>query len=336
MSMDFDIIKSFNASTSLINMNGQIRIIKEITPAEVVIYQQLMKIKNKNLAQIYNVIKNDDKIYVIQEYVEGETISEYIERAGVMPVSFVKLIVNDICDALDALHRINIVHRDISANNIIINGNGAKLIDFGISRVVKANKARDTQILGTQGYAAPEQFGFGQTTPRSDIYSVGVLMNYMLTSKMPYEKTAEGELEPIILKCIHINENERFQSVLQLKSAVNKKGIKYFIFTLPGFRTNKWYKEVIALSYYILTFVMFLFLVCLTCESKFELFADIWFVIFAVYMPVFLLLNYKNWSDKLFSGFSKAGKIVIRIGFAIFSVMISFIFIAIIIAQTPI
>lgn len=326
MSMDFDIIKSFNASTSLINMNGQIRIIKEITPAEVVIYQQLMKIKNKNLAQIYNVIKNDDKIYVIQEYVEGETISEYIECAGVMPVSFVKLIVNDICDALDALHRINIVHRDISANNIIINGNGAKLIDFGISRVVKANKARDTQILGTQGYAAPEQFGFGQTTPRSDIYSVGVLMNYMLTSKMPYEKTAEGELEPIILKCIHINENERYQSVVQLKKEINGQ-TKSFVFTLPGFRTNKWYKKVIAIIYYVLAAAFIVLMSALGSSDFAGAFAWLWQGVMGLIMPVFILMNYNNWSDRLFKSMNNRQKLEARILIAAIFCVISLYFV---------
>lgn len=326
MSMNFDIIKSFNASTSLVKINNQIRIVKEITPAEIVIYEQLMRIKNKNLAEIYDVLRDGDRIYAVQEYVEGETISEYIERVGVMPVAFVKEIVNDLCDALDALHRSNIVHRDISANNIIINSNEVKLIDFGISRTVKANKARDTQILGTQGYAAPEQFGFGQTTPRSDIYSVGVLMNYMLTAKMPYEKTAVGELEPIILKCIHINENERYQSVVQLKKEINGQA-KSFVFTLPGFRTNKWYKKIIATCYYILTAA---FIICMSAIGSSDLagsFAWLWQGIMGLIMPVFILMNYNNWSDRLFKSMNKRQKFEARILIAAIFCIISLYFV---------
>lgn len=332
MSMYFDIIKSFNESTSLIHINQQIRILKEITPAEIMIYEQLKCIKNKSLAEIYDVIRADGKIYVVQEYVKGETIYEYIERVGVLSVAFVKTIISDICDALDVLHRNNIVHRDVSANNIIINEAGVKLIDFGISRIVKSDKTRDTQILGTQGYAAPEQFGFGQTTPRSDIYSVGVLMNYMLTAKMPHEQLAKGELAPIIQKCMQIDEIKRYQSVTQLKNAVHKD----FLHSVPGFRTNRVYKKIIASLYYSVILLLFIFVTLITCTSAFELFAYIWFTVFAFYIPVFIFMNYKNWTDIFFSDFSKIGKFAVRIGFTLLSLIISLIFIAIIIAQTPI
>lgn len=323
--MDFDVIRSFNESTSLVNINNQVRIIKEITPAEIAVYEQLRYIKNKSLAEIYDVVRAEDKFYVIQEYVEGETICEYIERVGVMPVAFVKMIVSGICDALDTMHYNGIVHRDVNANNIIINSQGVKLIDFGISRIMKADKPRDTQILGTQGYAAPEQFGFGQTTAKSDIYALGVLINYMLTAKMPYEQIHQGELEPIILKCIQIDENKRYQSVMQLKNDIDGY-VHSFIFTLPGFRSNKWYKKIIATCYYLLAFA---YMVCMSIGSPsfLDAFSWLWQGVMGLIMPVFILLNYNNWSDRLFKSMNKRQKLEARVLIAAVFCVVSLYFV---------
>ena len=119
---------------------------------------------------------------------------------------------------LSFLHRINIVHRDIKPENIIITDNATvKLIDFNASRVYKNECTADTVVLGTIGYASPEQFGITQSDARTDIFALGVLLNVMLTGVHPSEQLAKGRAGKIVLKCTQIDPNKRYQSVEELK-----------------------------------------------------------------------------------------------------------------------
>ena len=112
---------------------------------------------------------------------------------------------NMLIAGLGALHRCSLVHRDINANNILITTDGnVKIIDYGIVRLFDKSKSTDTVILGTPGYAAPEQFGFTQSDSRTDIYALGVLMNVMMTGRLPSEDTARGGISRIIEKCVMI------------------------------------------------------------------------------------------------------------------------------------
>ena len=96
----------------------------------------------------------------------------------------------------------------------------AILIDFDASRIFKSNTNQDTQILGTTGYAAPEQYGIAQTDERADIYSLGVLLNIMLTGKHPSKELASGRLGRIVQKCTMVNPEKRYKSVLYLMEAL--------------------------------------------------------------------------------------------------------------------
>ena len=112
------------------------------------------------------------------------------------------------------------VHRDIKPENVIIRGSEAILIDFDASRIFKSGINQDTQILGTTGYAAPEQYGITQTDERADIYSLGVLLNIMLTGKHPSKELAIGRLGHIVQKCTMVNPKKRYKSVLYLMEAL--------------------------------------------------------------------------------------------------------------------
>ena len=128
----------------------------------------------------------------------------------------------ELCDALDALHSAKIVHRDIKPSNIIITKDEhIKLIDFDASRIEKVVKDRDTQILGTEGFAPPEQFGFSQTDSRSDIYSFGVTMNLLLgENSAPFNK--------IIKKCKALDPDDRYDSISAVKTAIRLAVLKRF------------------------------------------------------------------------------------------------------------
>ena len=99
------------------------------------------------------------------------------------------------CDGLKILHENKIVHRDIKPENLILQGDKIRLIDFDAARIFKSDKNKDTKILGTEYYAPPEQFGFGQTDPRSDIFSLGKTFQELTG------KNLRGDLKKILSKC---------------------------------------------------------------------------------------------------------------------------------------
>ena len=125
-----------------------------------------------------------------------------------------------LCRGLSVLHSLGAVHRDIKPENVILRGDEAVLIDFDASRIVKAEHDADTVILGTVGFAAPEQYGLSQSDERADIYSLGVLLNVMLTGKHPSKELASGKMGRIVRRCTMVNPKERYQNVHSLMRAL--------------------------------------------------------------------------------------------------------------------
>lgn len=125
-------------------------------------------------------------------------------------------ITRKLCSALWVLHSMGVVHRDVKPENIIIRGKEAVLIDFDASRIYKNNNREDTQILGTTGYAAPEQYGLSQSDGRADIYALGILLNIMLTGEHPSRKLAGGRMGRIVQKCTMVSPEKRYKNILHL------------------------------------------------------------------------------------------------------------------------
>lgn len=149
----------------------------------------------------------------------GDSLAYLLEGALFSPAEARKIALQ-LCSALWVLHKLGAVHRDIKPENVIIRGREAVLIDFDASRIFKSETNRDTQILGTTGYAAPEQYGITQTDERADIYSLGVLLNIMLTGKHPSRELASGRLGRIVQKCTMVNPEKRYKSALYLMEAL--------------------------------------------------------------------------------------------------------------------
>lgn len=135
------------------------------------IFDIIRRIRSPFIPQIYELFFDDDTI-IIEEYVAGEKLDEIIARRE-LSARKLSRITDDLLCAIKTLHDNKIIHRDIKPENIIVAENGLKLIDYGIARLYKANEEHDTSQLGTRGYAAPEQYGFGQSGPRTDIYAFG-------------------------------------------------------------------------------------------------------------------------------------------------------------------
>ena len=184
-------------------------------PKAVDAYEILCGIRCENLPETYDAITLDDGQIVLEEYIDGITAAD-VMQAGKYRYWGAKKVLLGVCNALTVLHDRGIIHRDVKPENVMVDGSGrVVLIDFNASRKESA-ASKDTKIMGTVGYAAPEQLGLSQTDARTDIYAAGVLLNVMLTGKHPTEAFARGCAGRIIRKCTALNPNDRYQSAKEL------------------------------------------------------------------------------------------------------------------------
>lgn len=232
------------------------------------LWQQM---KHPNLLQTEAVYRMAECGMVIEEYVNGRSLHHLLQENGTCSVEEAKRYVRQICSALSEIHAGKLVYRGINPENIIITtGNNVKLLNCGALRETVPGKWQDTVFIGTPGYAAPEQFGFGQSDNRSDIYAVGILLNVMLTGHMPREKMYSGErsLQTIIRRCIQVDRNKRYQNVGEIVRELDKSAGGYYIAKLyeqlPGVRSDLWYCKLAALGGYF-TFFLYLFGIIKMC-----------------------------------------------------------------------
>ncbi len=183
------------------------------------VYRKLLSVSCRNLPKIMEAAEEDGMVAVLEEYIQGDSLAFLLAGACLTPAQ-AREITLQLCNALWVLHSMGAVHRDIKPENVIVRGSEAILIDFDASRIFKSGTNQDTQILGTTGYAAPEQYGITQTDERADIYSLGVLLNIMLTGKHPSKELASGKLGRIVQKCTMVNPKKRYKSVLYLMEAL--------------------------------------------------------------------------------------------------------------------
>jgi len=183
------------------------------------VYEKLVGTEHPNLVKIYDFISLPDELIILEEYIEGISLREKIGVHGIDKKT-VKRYMSSLCNAVDFLHFRNIIHRDIKPENIILCGDTLKLIDFNIARVFNDKKDRDTMKFGTVQYASPEQFGLMQTYQASDIYSMGVLMNEMLTGVHPTIKNASGRLGRIVRRSTRLQADQRYKNVIAFKKAI--------------------------------------------------------------------------------------------------------------------
>lgn len=192
----------------------------------------LKKLNHPHLPSIIDVIDCDDTFLIVMDYIEGNPLSKALETSGAQNQDDVIEWAKQLCDVLGYLHsrKPPIIYRDMKPSNVMLKPDGnVMLIDFGTAREFKSTSVADTTCLGTQGYAAPEQFGgHGQTDARTDIYCLGATMYHLVTghnpATPPYEMypirqwnpMLSSGLEEIILKCTQRNPEDRYQSCAEL------------------------------------------------------------------------------------------------------------------------
>ena len=179
------------------------------------VYGQLLHYTCRNLPEILEVASRDGENLVLEEFIEGDTLGMLLQGSLFTPEETRK-IVTQVCRALWALHSLAAVHRDVKPENIILRGSDTILIDFDAARLHKPEHEADTQVLGTTGFAAPEQYGLSQSDLRTDIYSVGILINVMLTGQHPSKQLAPGRLGRVVERCTQVSPEKRYPNVLRL------------------------------------------------------------------------------------------------------------------------
>ncbi len=196
------------------------RIIKRTFTGNSEVYRELLTLKHKNMPEILEVIEFEDKVLILEEYIDGLTLFELMQD-NLYTEKAVKSLIIEFCDVLSFLHKNKIVHRNIKPENIMIEQEQTvHLIDFDSARIYKPYYPRDTEYLGTVGYAAPEQYDDSATDMRADIFALGALMNVMLTGKSPSTQLYHGKLQKVIEKCIQVSPDKRFQTVEALKRSL--------------------------------------------------------------------------------------------------------------------
>ena len=201
------------------------------------------KIVHKNVGRMYDLSEAEGTHFITMEFVPGEDLKSFIKRSGRLTVGKALSIAKQICQGLIEAHELGIIHRDLKPQNIMIDNDGnARIMDFGIARSTHAEGlTAEGAVIGTPEYMSPEQAEGEETDPRSDIYSLGVILFEMLTGRIPFTgKTPisiamkhKNETPPVpkainthiprslnwlILKSMEKNKSQRFQSVQELLS----------------------------------------------------------------------------------------------------------------------
>ena len=208
------------------NIESGRRFVKKLlTVYDKSIYSYLMGHPVLHMPWIIEIHESSNCLIVIEEYIEGKTLSEMLEVAVISERQAID-ITQGICKVLLQLHTAEppIIHRDIKPSNVILSPDGQVfLLDMNVAKWYNPEKVDDTRHMGTQYYAAPEQMGYGMkaSSPKADVYALGVLLNVMITGEFPKKRKAKGEIWDIIEKCINLDEEKRF-SVKELLMKLDK------------------------------------------------------------------------------------------------------------------
>ncbi len=201
------------------------------------------KISHRNVCRMYDLNKEESSYYITMEYVPGEDLKSTIIRIGQLPIAKTISIAKQVCEGLEEAHGLDVVHRDLKPQNIMIDKEGnARIMDFGIARSVTGKRITGAGVMiGTPEYMSPEQVEGKDIDQRSDIYSLGVILYEMVTGRVPFEGDTpftigvkqksempqnprefntqiSDDLNRVILRCLEKDREKRYQSAGEVRS----------------------------------------------------------------------------------------------------------------------
>ncbi len=218
---------------------GKIYYVKKLKIYDLRVYDHLCKTKSPYTANIESYYEENGVLTVNEECIHGITLEKHLEENKDLSFKERKDLLLKICKCVKFLHSSTptIIHRDIKGSNIMVEDNGnVRLIDYDAAIVLKESGERDTNLLGTAGSAAPEQYGFRTSDERTDIYALGVLIREMFPDSRKMQKIAQ--------KATQMDPDKRYRGVNMLTDRL--RGFAVNIIRVPGFRTKKVWKAVIS------------------------------------------------------------------------------------------
>lgn len=234
--------------------SGKILLRKELEYYNLQVFSWLKEHPCDRIPNIVNYYEQNGHLIVDEEYIEGSTLSE-ITGGFTLDADEKKRIFSEVLEGIDYLHHAKppIIHRDIKASNILITkDNQVKIIDYDAAKIYRPNEEKDTVLIGTEGSAAPEQYGFGASDQRTDIYALGILLKELFPHDRQMNRIAE--------KACRLDPDDRYQNIRELKDAFYGKHRlipdPYRKYILPGFRTGTPWKMIVAVFCYYMIFYL--------------------------------------------------------------------------------
>lgn len=335
MILEAELVLSYYKEVAEVNREHEVKLVQHVETGYFYVkkilsadnFQIQSYVKNhphRGLPHIFEIIKDEDNLIVIEEYINGKSLRDLLDVNNSFGEAMTVDIIEQLCDILKTLHIANppVIHRDIKPSNLIISNDGVlKLIDFNAAKTMKTQGTKDTVLMGTAGYAAPEQYGFAPSGISTDIYAVGILMNELLTGKLPTQQTYKGRLSPIIDKCLQLDSKKRYLNVTQLKRALVNRGAgklgndkreigQHQSWFPPGFRSKDPGSILAAVILYSLIFVLSAILEVVDVPMS-----QVWpyriICLITMLATILLVGNYKNIQKHLW--LTKSKNLLVRI-----------------------
>lgn len=204
--------------------DGRKHVLKELPGESAPIYRRISVLPpQENLMRVHEIISHGELSVAVCEYIEGQPLDELLSSGKMFPITALRRIISQLCNAVEHLHRYGIIHRDVTPKNVILDENlHLTLIDFDISRKFSGNREQDTTLYGTEGFAPPEQYGFRETGFTADIYALGVIMKLLLNSCPDCPPAQEVMLRKIAAKCTRFVPDKRYRSAGAVRRAVSR------------------------------------------------------------------------------------------------------------------